>query len=222
MLKKDFIMQLMEQLFQGLLPYILDLVKAGRYDEAHAVIDQAVRELVGIGTDGVVQMPDDVLMGALKADQAISWEAKALFLATVLVEDADILATQDEEDAAYGRTIKALNLCLILSLEGDEDIEENELTPEIDELLTALSEYHLPGQTSAYLIAFYEKEGDYARAEDVLFDWLENNPTLEPNPVEIGLAFFERLQTRTDEELRQGNLSRDEVASGLAELKAGG
>lgn len=219
--KKDFLMRMLEQL-GGLIPYILDLVKSGNYEEAHAVIDQAVREVVGVGSDGVVLLPEAALLERLKADQAIAWEDKCLFLATVLYEEGKVLQAEAEEDMAYGRFIKSLNLLLILALEGQSGPEEPDLVPDIEELLALLAAFHLPGTTCAYLLPYFEKQGDYAAAEDILYDWLELEPEFirpdDPNPLEIGLAFYGRLQALTDAQLEAGNLSREEVETAVAEL----
>ncbi len=221
--KKDFLMRMLEQL-RGLIPYILDLVQSGNYEEAHAVIDQAVREVVGVGSDGVVLLPEATLLDRLKADQAIAWEDKCLFLATVLFEEGKVLQAEEEEEMAYGRFIKSLNLLLIMALDGQSGLDEQGLVPEIEEVLAALAAFHLPGSACAYLVQYYERQGDYASAEDILYDWLELEPEFirpdDPNPIEMGLAFYGRLQTLSDAELEAGGLSREEVETAAADLTA--
>ncbi|MCP4356952.1 MAG: hypothetical protein GY796_02910, partial [Chloroflexi bacterium] len=203
--KQDFLMRMLEQLINGLLPYILDLTRSGHYEEAHAVIDQAVRELIGVGVDSAVKLSDDVLLDRLKTGKAIAWEEKALFLVTIFAEDGEILIKEQEEEAAYGRFVKALNLILLTALHGVEIEPPGDLIPDVDKLQNRLVDYLLPGLTSAYLIAYYEQLGDFAAAEDILFDWLEAEPEIaqsgDPNPVEVGLAFYGRLQQKPDEEL---------------------
>lgn len=220
MLKKDFLMRFIEQL-QGIIPYLLDLTKAGNYGEAHAVVDQAVREVVGIGTDGVIHLPDDVLLEALRADQGISWEEKALFLATLLYEEAEILVEEGQEEAAYGRYVKALNLLCLLADTEMEEADLAELVPDIERLVTCLDAYHLPAGTAAHLLQYYAQTGNFSAAEDVLFDWLENDEgsAVNLNPIERGINFYTHLLTLSDEELAAGNLTREEVESGLAELQ---
>jgi tetratricopeptide (TPR) repeat protein len=219
--KQDFLMRMLEQL-RGLLPYILDLARSGNYEEAHAVIDQAVRELVGIGTDGVVLLPEAVLLDRLRLDESISWEDKCLFLASVLFEEGKVLEVEGQEAKAYGRYTKALNLLLILALQDKDFQERSELIPEIETVLASLADFHLTAVSSAYLLEYYEKVGEFAAAEDVLYDWLEMDIALsrpdDPNALEIGLAFYGRLQTLTDSELEAGNFSRAEVTTAVADL----
>jgi hypothetical protein len=51
------------------------------------------------------------------------------------------------------------------------------------------------------------------KAEDVLFDCLDKDDAAAP-----GLAFYERLRTKSDEELERGGLPRTEVEEGRQEL----
>ncbi|HEV2660598.1 MAG TPA: DUF6483 family protein, partial [Ktedonobacteraceae bacterium] len=67
------------------------------------------------------------------------------------------------------------------------------------------------------LFAYYELSGQYARAEDTLFDLLETGNNREM--VESGRAFYTRLLAKSDADLQAGNLARDEVDEGLAQLK---
>jgi len=61
--------------------------------------------------------------------------------------------------------------------------------------------------------------GKYSQAEDALFEMIEAEDAGE-GIVEQGIAFYTRLQQKSDAELLAGNLPREEVAEGLAHLKA--
>lgn len=218
--KQDFLMRMIEQL-RGLLPYILDLARSGNYAEAHAVIDQAVRELVGIGTDGLVKLPDEVIIDRLQADKAVAWDDKCLFLTAVLVEEADILMREGEEAAAYGRYLKALHLLLFVAQAESEPLPTSDLIPDIDQVVEALAGFHLPGDTCVRLMGYYEQMGDYTAVENLLFDWLENTPPElhgEANPAQTGMEFFQRLLLLPDPNLEKGGLTREEVQIAIQDL----
>jgi hypothetical protein len=70
-------------------------------------------------------------------------------------------------------------------------------------------------------VAFAEALGSFSRGEDALFRVLK---LIGPNPqvVERGLAFYERLLARADDELEAGGLPRDECEESLARLRAMG
>ncbi len=219
--KQDFLMRLLEQL-QGVLPYILDLTKTGDYAEAHAVVDQAVREVAGVSTAGLVRLSDREILDGLRRDQTLAWDEKAFFIAVLLKEDAAVYEKQEDEPRSFRRNLKALHLFIWLFLES-EDGEEH--TAVIRELLDKLDDYILPGPSYALILRYYEAAGDYARAEDTLFDWQENEAEMfnpdAPSSAEAGVAFYERILQKNDEELEAGNLPREEAAAGLVDLLEG-
>lgn len=60
-------------------------------------------------------------------------------------------------------------------------------------------------------------EGEYNRAEDVLFkEWSEDSSEGMYN---IAVDFYALLLGKTDEELRRGNFSREEIQQGLSEIE---
>ncbi len=218
--KQDFLMRMIEQL-RGLLPYVLDLARSGNYAEAHAVIDQAVRQLVGIGTDGLVKLPDETILDRLQADHVVAWDDKCLFLSAMLVEEADMLVKEGEEEAAYGRYLKALHLLLFLAQTESEPLPADDLIPDIDRIVESLADFHLPGETCVRLLGYYEQMGDYTAVENLLFDWLENTPPElvgEANPAQTGLEIFQRLLLLPDIALETGGLTREEIEIAVQDL----
>ena len=65
-------------------------------------------------------------------------------------------------------------------------------------------------------MATYEELGRYARAEDCLFELIDRDwaPARD-----LGERFYHRLMARTDAQLEDGDLSREEVDDGLVELR---
>ncbi|KEH91968.1 DUF6483 family protein [Clostridium massiliodielmoense] len=60
-------------------------------------------------------------------------------------------------------------------------------------------------------------EGNYNKAEDLLFDELKKNNS--PDVYEIALQFYNSLEKKSDEELYAHNFSRDEIYQGLNDIK---
>ncbi|MFL5697429.1 MAG: DUF6483 family protein, partial [Ktedonobacteraceae bacterium] len=82
----------------------------------------------------------------------------------------------------------------------------------------------LPLKTKIKIFRYFEKMGSYARAEDVLFEMVEGEEK-EKEPadnevIEQGIAFYNRLLKKSDTDLKAGNLSREEVEEGLAQLES--
>ncbi|HEY4389095.1 MAG TPA: DUF6483 family protein, partial [Ktedonobacteraceae bacterium] len=82
----------------------------------------------------------------------------------------------------------------------------------------ALADYELPASTQTLLFRYYEYSGQYARAEDTLFGLLETAPVSQDLYAQ-GLAFYQRLQQKSSQDLVAGNFSREEVEEGLSELQ---
>ncbi|MCA9927291.1 MAG: hypothetical protein KC419_02390 [Anaerolineales bacterium] len=224
MKREDYLMRMLEAFARQLgqmVAQVLDLAKEGNYEEAHMLLNQATRQLVSLSTDGLVRMPDDALLETLKLDKRTNWTERAAYLAFLLREDGRIYLLQGNEKAAVGRFITALHLQLAVFPTPDQTIVQMD---DIADTLSALDEYELPGRTYAALLRHFEQAQAYAKAEDVLFDWMEAETALadlnDVNPVEMGVAFYERLLQKTDEALVAGNLPRAEVEAGLEELLA--
>ena len=214
--KQDYIMRLLEQL-QGTLPYILDMVKSGNYVEAHAMIDQVCRELIGVSSTGLVRLKDEDILREIQADATIAWEDKAFYLATLLKEDAEIYWKEDKVEESVARYHTAVLLFIHIALNDKERADEYSQT--ITEIATILHDYELPAPTYSALMTFYETIGDFAEAEDFLYEWLDVEPLDDTlNFVEVGEAFYRRLLQKTDAELEAGNLPREEVEAALQEL----
>jgi hypothetical protein len=66
------------------------------------------------------------------------------------------------------------------------------------------------------LFRYYESAGKYSKAEDVLFEALEDSGGADW--VAAGQAFYERLAGKSDAELAAGNLPREELEESREEL----
>lgn len=62
---------------------------------------------------------------------------------------------------------------------------------------------------------FYE--GNYDKAEDLIFEELEKNNS--PEVYEIAVEFYTTLLKKSDEELNECNFSREEIFQGLNDMK---
>ena len=180
------------------------------------LIDEAFRQSLGLTSGLINSLPEETLLGILSPAGELNVEL-CFFVATLLKTEGDIFANLDKQDDSYYRHLKALNLFLELFLHG-KSIDELDLFPNIDDLVQKLEEYELPLQTSQKLFRYYEKAGRYAKAEDVLFEVLEGDaPTRDM--VTEGIAFYQRLLAKSDDELLLGNLLRNELAEGLRQVE---
>lgn len=76
----------------------------------------------------------------------------------------------------------------------------------------------LPPNVKDQLWRYAEQTGQFAKAEDWLFALLADAPGND-DLIRRGIAVYQRLCERSDAELQAGQLPREEVLAGLAELQ---
>jgi len=216
-LREDYVTRLVAQLARAL-SHILGLSRKRQYPAALVAIDEALDQLLGLRADSVLDLSADQLVAFLTLGgmAAEGWD-KVSFLAALLQEAGTIHAAQDCTIESYECYQKALHLVLEASLHDDKPALPD-YAPTVEGLTAALQDYILPAHTNLALLRYYEQVGAYALAEDALFEALEAEPE-NADVVETGLALYARLWQQSDEALVAGNLPRDEVAAGWAELR---
>lgn len=215
MINKDYILRLAERL-GGLLARIIFLREANQQQEALILIDEAFRQATGLTTGLINALSEERLLGMLSAQGVLNVEL-CFYIAALLKAEGDVYASLDKQNESYYRHLKALNLFLELFLRG-KSIDDLDLFPNIDDLVEKLEAYELPLPTNRKLFSYNEQAGRYARAEDVLFDMLEADD-VPADLIAEGVAFYHRLMAKSDDELLLGNLTRAELAEGLAQVE---
>ena len=139
------------------------------------------------------------------------------WIASLLKAEGEIYESKKNSNASYYRYMKALYL-FIEALQQEYFPEDSAFYLDIKELIDKLSAYELPATIQIQLFHYYERIGLYAQAENMLFDQLET--TSPPRAlIEQGCDFYERLLKKSDFDLGAGNLSREEIYEGLAQLR---
>jgi tetratricopeptide (TPR) repeat protein len=221
MMQKDYILRMIQQLSRVLI-HVLHLREVKDYDGALTYIDDVFKQALGFSSDLINSVPDETLLAMLTSFDVLDIE-KCFLVANLLKAEGDIYVDQGDFDTSYYRYLRSLYLFFAI-LFSDNSINDPDIFVEIEGLLDKLEDYDLPVEIKSQLFQYYERTGRYSRAEDVLFELLEegdkeNEP--ESNLVEQGIAFYERLLRKKDTELVAGNFSWEEVREGLAQLKNG-
>jgi hypothetical protein len=216
MIRRDYILRVIEEFFAALRR--IQAKKAGRsWDDAEAEADREFQRLIGLGATGVARLSEtELLAKLLQSDSALLMRQKTLLLVTLLNEAGDIAAAQERFFDSRNCYLKGLHLLLDVLGRGDAD-DAPEFVPRVEVFVAALEDSPLPLRTQGLLMQHYERTGQFARAEDVLYSMLDD--PLHAGLIEFGIAFYERLKARSDEELEQGNLPRGELETGLWELR---
>lgn len=214
MVNKDYILRIAERVGREL-AIILGLRKANKQENALIYVDDLFLNTVGLTSSFINSLSDEALLQILSPLGTLNVD-KCLWVAALLKAEGDVYADLHNDNESYYRYLKALNLFLTVQL--SEGHKTAAFFVETDELIQRLADYDLPDNSKEKLFSYYELSGHYAKAEDILFELLDSSNATTPSLVR-GRAFYERLARKTDADLAAGNLSRDELAEGLNELK---
>jgi hypothetical protein len=215
MINKDYILRMAEKIGRSL-AIILGLRKYNQHEEALIYIDDTLLRTVGLTSRFINSISDEMLVTTISPIGVLNIEA-CLWIAALLKAEGDIYEEDlDKSNESYYRYQKSLYLFLTAVLQ-EHIPTDADLYQDIEQLLQKLDDYELPPPLKSKLFAYYELSGQYARAEDTLFDLLETGNNREL--IASGQAFYTRLLAKSDTDLQAGNLGREEVDEGLAQLK---
>lgn len=222
MVERDYILRLIKQMAEAL-AIVFKLERGGDYIEALRVIDGTYQQLLGLDAATVATLPVDTLLNLIRSSGAGYQGQQAIaerltVLANLLQAEGDIYQGLAKPDDSAVRRLKALDVQLAI-LTG-EDPSSARAADAVRTLLEHLSEYELSVRTKLQLWKHFEQFGDFARAEDWMYETIED----EHAPADItnrAISFYHRLLDHTDFELVHGNLPRQEVEAGLEQLESG-
>jgi hypothetical protein len=216
MIYEDYILRMIRQ-FAQMLARTLRRIAAKQYSEALAEMDEAARQLLGVDLDTVMRLPHGQLTTLLALGREAAVSDRFAVLATLLQQAGVVHAAEDRFAQSREAFLKALHLVLA-AWASRQGSALPDFTPAVGDLVAALKQNGLPLETNAALLGYYEQIGEFAKAEDALFEMLDGEPA-NADIIELGRGFYERLEQQSDTALAAGNLPRDEVAAGLAELQ---
>lgn len=175
---------------------------------------EASTQWLGLETAQLQAMTDEEIIEHLRRTGPLPEFAVRLGVAIRLLQlEAERLTQAGEVGPA--QELRATAACLLLRAHILGVAPElPEFAPKLGELLESIRVGELPARVGVLLMCHHEHSGQFAAAEDVLFelrdtlgysDWLG----------ELGVSFYKRILMRSDTELSMGNLPRTEVAEGL-------
>jgi hypothetical protein len=216
MIRQDYIMRMIEQLVK-VLAKILFNKESRNYNTAVNEIDAAFKSITGLDYNMINDLSASDIISVLKMskdDAAVS--IKCIVIAKLLKEKTDIAKLNSDENS---RLIYNYQKAINLSLEGilnnkNVEIDLSNYYADVKDIAKIIEDEML--QNSRYgLFKFYELIGEYDKAENELFRLKNlNYPKIE----EEGIIFFRNLEKLSEIDLIKGNLSKEEVARGLADF----
>ncbi|HYT24987.1 MAG TPA: DUF6483 family protein [Actinomycetota bacterium] len=211
MYQRDYILRQVELAAQAL-ARILRLARDGRGEEAVGLFDQAYRPLVGVSGRVVATLDEEQLLTLLTSGSSPDPRRVAVAV-ELMVAEGDLHAEAGREADAAIRYGRALGLAAYLASHMGR-LPDRGLAAR---LAARAGELDLTAAQRLHLCRLQEALGRYADAEDSLFEAIDGAP--DPTAaIDQGIAFYQRLLARDDDDLEAGGLPRDEVRAALVDL----
>ena len=210
MIRRDFVLRTIQQMTQAL-AQVLHFKGRQEYEQALREVGRALREF-GEGDEAPDHRRslDDWLVLCRKHPGSAG--GVMLAVADVLKEQGELFSIQGKTtDALLARQLAAG--IFIEALLKEECFVSADLVEKVGELVR-LSAEQPPPSLLRRLVTYCEVRGDFAGAEDRLFEWLDAG---DPEAIAAGRIFYERLASISEESLVQGGLSRAEAEQGAIE-----
>jgi hypothetical protein len=215
MSQRDYILRIAEEVGRALAQVLYNR-QIQDYAAAHTLIDEQCKQAFGMGIGFIRSIPDETLLSMLTSFDTLNTE-KCWLLAILLKAEGDIYQDQGNASESYYSYVRSLHLVLEVLL-LDTTTGGVSTPPELEDLLSRLSDYELPARTRLLLFRYFDHAGKYARAENVLFEMLSEDD-FDRVTHDLGTAFYLRLISKSDAALSAGNFSRQQVEEGLAWLE---
>lgn len=217
MIRRDYFLRQIEE-FVAAMAKVLGLTKNEQWQDAESMAAAQLQKLAGASPAELVRMSDTELLAQLiQGEPTNVIEQKVFMLATLFKTQGDILVGQGKVEESRPYYVKGLHL-LLDTFAGNEMAKRPDYLPTVDAFLLGLGDAPLPLNTNAMLMRHFAQTGEFAKAEDALFAMVETEAS-NPDLLNFGTAFYQRLLHLSDDTLSAGNLPRAEVESGLAELE---
>ncbi|MBE6067668.1 MAG: hypothetical protein E7211_08230 [Clostridium lundense] len=207
MLKSNFSKRLTNQ-FEESFEEVLNLTKDKNYDVALQLIDETFSNLFRLNSLFFNSMSNDNLIDILKVGGEIEKD-KAIIISKLLEQRAHILAIQGKDNESFYIYIKALNLFIEAFL-CDKETDLHRYFEDIPDIIEKTSGYVLSEETLKRIISYYKEVGDFASAEDYLYELFDVTGKDEDS-ITFAKEFYDSLLKLDDAALEKGNLSREEI-----------
>lgn len=215
MFQRDYILRMIEQLSHVMARFLM-LKTMEERQEALLQLEEFYGRLMLPPIRLLLRMPDKELLFLISVNGELDLD-KAVGLGLLLKEEGRIHEALEHYYESSERFNKSLYLFLSAA-RLEADISGIDCDAIVEELRELLRTYHIPGPLLWMLVDHYEASGQYASAEDVLFEWLESESESRELQVEAGMHFYERILGKSDESLELGGLPRLEAEQGIRDM----
>lgn len=179
-------------------------------------INEAFKSFLGISSNFANVISKVDLIKLLRTNMLL--DANKLTIAAKLIfEEGKYFEKSGDTQAAFYRYERAFTLIFVVFFQN-LDCDIRNYKEFADEIVETLTEYEIEDRDAFKVAQYFGFTGNYANAENCIFQLLNNTNDKETYKAEA-IKFYEDLLNKTDDELKNGDLSRDEAKSSLEEIK---
>lgn len=213
MFERDYLVRLLGQ--AGLvLGKAMGMKEQRKHKEALDVLDEFLGRELRLRSRLAIGLSDEDLLSMLSVTGSPNAESVAI-VAAFLQQEADLFDDLGQEEDSVPRYEKALRLNLY-ALRNGLEVEGWDIRGRIEALLAVLSVYETEVSTKQATWQWYETEGRFSDAENVLYELGEAGAIAAIE----GDAFYERLAGLDDSVLEEGGMPREEMQEGRKQWSA--
>lgn len=209
MIERDFIKRLIQQLSQ-VLAEIFFHQKNQDWQKAQMVIDVAGKQLLGLNPDLRDSLDGETLKEMFSYNNQIDHE-KCLTLAMLFAEQANVFKNTKQNDVQI-ITILKKSIILFNGAFQNTELLQNDSRQSALYVCDELSVFDLEADILLEMHLLYTTIGALSKAEDTLY-LLQQKGLKDINL--LAESFYSKLLKKNDNELRKGNLPRDEILDGI-------
>ena len=185
-----------------------------------AELDDVYRRFLGTSADLVARLPTEDLLAVIGSAGYVDGE-RAYLLSALLETEAELeraLGATPDDPLVVSLRARAIDMALEA---GIEELGEPDLPERVDRLLDRAPPGSLTPATRERLVWFWTALKRYARAEDALFEWLDEAEGGDTAAVaRAAVRFYADLERLDDAALAAGGLPRAELSEGRADVEA--
>lgn len=216
MLTEDYLMRLINMAVAALLR-ISGLKTAGKYQQAMQVFDEMLEQLFGMRANILKELDDEAILDLLTYQDVLDIDRLTIAV-DLFKEEGDIfmgLSKLSDGTRSYQR---ALKFYLIAALSGGSEYMTGP-DEKIESLVKILENNELPPDIEYSLYAYNEEIGHFATAEGYLSKLLQT-PGYSQDMIVEYKEFQQRLLEKSDDELKNGGMSRSQVEENLRKISS--
>jgi tetratricopeptide (TPR) repeat protein len=211
MAQKDYIVRIIEQLATFLFSIVFNK-KINNFDMALEKIEEAYNGLLNTDGNKIKNIAFNEIIESNTFNGIINIDNIEI-IASLLFEEADVL------ERINGFNIISRNYyekSFLLFYKIYHETRKEKHNEKIIEILEKVNNYEIENETKYNIFKYYEEAGFYGKAEDYLYELIEDK---YQNILEEGEFFYSALLEKEDDVLEKGNLSRNEVIEGISNIK---